>query len=91
MYRITSTLVALGIVALVAVRRPAHAGIWGMGGLAAAYVVLARPMDALVVAGPLLVLGLVDDGAGLRLDEDLLGRRVGALGAGGDLGGGLHD
>ena len=55
----TSTLVALGIVALVAVRRPAHAGIWGLGGLAAAYVVLARPMDALVVAGPLLVLGLV--------------------------------
>jgi len=46
----TSALVALGAVALVAMRRPAGIRYWALGGLAAAYVVLARPLDALLVA-----------------------------------------
>jgi hypothetical protein len=54
----TSALVALGAVALVAMRRPAGIRYWALGGLAAAYVVLARPLDALLVAGPMLAWGL---------------------------------
>ncbi len=51
----TSVLVALGVLALAALGRlPAWAG-----GLGAAYVVLARPFDAAVLAGPLLAACLV--------------------------------
>ena len=55
----TSTLVALGVVAAVAARRPDRSWVWALGGLAAAYTVVARPMDAAVVAGPLLAWGLL--------------------------------
>jgi hypothetical protein len=54
----TSVLVALGVVAAVAVRRPARLGLWVIGGLAAGYVVIARPFDAALVAAPLLFIAL---------------------------------
>lgn len=54
----TSTLVALLALAVVVVRRRDPLWSWALAGLAAAYVVLTRPFDAAVVAGPLLALGL---------------------------------
>jgi len=55
----TSALVGLGVVAVVAAHRPLRSLYWLLGGLAAAYVVVARPMDAAIVAGPLLVWGVI--------------------------------
>jgi hypothetical protein len=49
----TSVLLALGLCALALLRRPAWLG------LPLAYVVLARPFDALLIGGPLLLVGLV--------------------------------
>jgi hypothetical protein len=54
----TSVLLALGLLAVVAVERPSAWKGWAVGGVAAAYVVLARPFDALVLAAPLLLIGL---------------------------------
>jgi len=64
----TSVLVALGALAVLVLSGPlrtARAG--ALAGLAAAYVVLARPFDALLVAGPLLAWGLLRaEGAAAR-------------------------
>lgn len=55
----TSVLVALGVLAVVCVRGRDTLGLWALAGLAAGYCVLARPFDAALVAGPLLVVGLM--------------------------------
>lgn len=55
----TSTLVALALLLLVVVQRPDRIAPWAGAGVAAAYVVLARPFDAALLAGPVLALGLV--------------------------------
>lgn len=54
-----SVLVALGVLLLVVLRRRDPLWAWGCAGLAAAYVVLARPFDAALLAGPMLVAGLL--------------------------------
>jgi len=53
----TSTTLALAVAALVVLRRQDRPLAWLGAGLAVAYVVMARPFDALVLGGPLLVLG----------------------------------
>ena len=50
---------ALGVVLLVVLRRRDPPWAWAGAGLAAAYVVVARPFDAALLAGPLLGLGLL--------------------------------
>lgn len=52
----TSVLLALGILMVVVTARSPRR--WWLGGAAAAYVVLARPFDAALLAGPLLLYGL---------------------------------
>jgi len=52
----TSVLLGLGILMLSTMSRSPRR--WWMGGAAAAYVVLARPFDAALLAGPLLFYGL---------------------------------
>lgn len=54
----TSVLAALGVLLVVVVRGRDRTPAWIAAGAAAAYVVLARPFDAAVIAGPLLALGL---------------------------------
>ena len=54
----TSVLVALLVLAVVVVRARDHVGLWLMAGAAAGYTVLARPFDAALMAGPLLLVGL---------------------------------
>ncbi|MFT5585025.1 MAG: hypothetical protein ACI9VR_002613 [Cognaticolwellia sp.] len=54
----TSVLVALLVLAVVVARARDHVGLWLMAGVAAGYTVLARPFDAALVAGPLLLVGL---------------------------------
>lgn len=54
----TSVLLALGLIAVVAVERPSAWRAWAVGGVAAGYIVLARPFDALLLAAPLLLIGL---------------------------------
>ena len=55
----TSTLAAVLLVAVVVARRRDGLAAWTGAGLAAAYVVTARPYDALVFVGPLLAAGLL--------------------------------
>ncbi len=54
----TSVLVALLVLAVVVVRARDHVGLWLLAGAAAGYSVLARPFDAALMAGPLLLVGL---------------------------------
>lgn len=54
----TSVLVALALAAVVVARGRDPFGAWIGAALAVAYVVLARPFDAAVVGGPLLMAGL---------------------------------
>jgi len=54
-----SVLVSLGVLLLVVLRRRDPLWAWVGAGLAAAYVVLARPFDAALLAGPLLLLGVL--------------------------------
>ena len=54
----TSVLLALGVLMVVALEMKASKWPWFWGALAALYVILARPFDALLLAGPLLALGL---------------------------------
>ncbi len=54
----TSTALALAIALLVVVRRRDPTWAWIGAAIAVSYVVLARPLDALVLGGPLLLLGL---------------------------------
>ena len=54
----TSVLVALLVATLVVLRREDRWWHWAGAGLAVAYLVLARPFDALILGGPLLVAGL---------------------------------
>jgi len=53
----TSVLLALGMVMACAVSARNERSAWLLGALGAAYVVLARPFDAALLAGPLLVMG----------------------------------
>jgi hypothetical protein len=53
----TSVLLALGILMFTCIEGKPNKLPWFVGGLAAAYVVLARPFDGLLLAGPLLALG----------------------------------
>jgi hypothetical protein len=62
----TTVLLALGIAALVVVRGRDGCWSWVGAGLAVAYVVLARPFDALLVGAPLLVWGMVRAGTWSR-------------------------
>lgn len=63
----TSVLVALGVLMVVALeRRWTMARVW-LGGLAAAYVVLARPFDAALLGVPLLILGAMSCPSRLRV------------------------
>ncbi len=55
----TSVLVAIGMVAAVVVRRPERSWLWLIAGVAAGYVVLARPFDAVCAVAPLFVVGLL--------------------------------
>jgi hypothetical protein len=55
----TSVLVALGVAAVVVQRRRDPPWAWGLAALCVAYVVLARPYDAVLVGLPLLVLGVL--------------------------------
>lgn len=54
----TSVLVALLFLAAVVARRRDGAGAWVLAGVAAGYVVLARPFDAALLALPLLLVGM---------------------------------
>jgi hypothetical protein len=54
----TSSVLAVGLTVWVAVRQPESAWWWAIGGLAAAYGALARPMDALIIALPMLLWGM---------------------------------
>ena len=55
----TSVLLALGWMLVVLLERSGHRRGWLLGGIAAAYVVLARPFDAALLAGPLLAWGVL--------------------------------
>ena len=54
----TAVLTALAVVLLAVVRRPQTQTPWLAAGLAAGFVVLARPFDAALIAGPLLLFAL---------------------------------
>lgn len=54
----TGVLLGLMLLVLVVVRGRDRVPMWALGGLGAAYGVLARPYDALIVAGPLLLWAL---------------------------------
>lgn len=54
----TSVLVALTGALAVVIRARDRLGFWALAGVALGYVVLARPFDGLLLAGPLAVLGL---------------------------------
>ncbi len=55
----TSVVVALGVALVVVVRRRDPPWAWLLAALAVAYVVVARPFDAALLGGPLLLWGLV--------------------------------
>ncbi len=63
----TSTAVALLAAATVVLYRPKWAALWWGMGAAVGYAVLARPFDAAVLGGPLLVAGLLRGGPVLPL------------------------
>lgn len=58
----TSVLVALALLALIVARARDKPWAWALAGLSAGYVVTARPFDAVLVAGPLLLAGLLRTG-----------------------------
>ncbi|MEC7948630.1 MAG: hypothetical protein VX265_13780, partial [Myxococcota bacterium] len=54
-----SVMVAIGIAGLVLLRRRVPSGYWLLAGGALAYVVAARPFDAVLLGGPLLAAGVL--------------------------------